>query len=55
MSLYENAQVEVQRIAPADLSVRRIGHFGPFRSEHEACCGRVSSNGWRACCRGPVA
>ncbi len=35
MSLYENAPTEVQRIAPADLSVRRIGHFGPFRSEHQ--------------------
>ena len=35
MSLYENAQVEVQRIAPSDLSVRRSGHFGPFRREHE--------------------
>ncbi len=35
MSLYENAPTQVQRIAPADLSVRRIGHFGPFRSEHQ--------------------
>lgn len=35
VNLYENARREVQRIAPADLSVRRIGHFGPFRSEHE--------------------
>ena len=22
-------------LAPAELSVRRIGHFGPFRAEHE--------------------
>ena len=35
MSLYENAPTEVLRIAPADLAVRRIGHFGPFRSEHQ--------------------
>ena len=35
MSLYENAPTQVQRIAPADLSVRRIGHFGLFRREHE--------------------
>jgi predicted alpha/beta hydrolase len=35
IDLYENARREVQRIAPADLSVRRIGHFGPFRSEQE--------------------
>ncbi len=35
VALYENAPREVQRIAPAELSVRRIGHFGPFRSEHE--------------------
>lgn len=36
VGLYENAPREIRRIAPADLSVRRIGHFGPFRSEHEA-------------------
>jgi predicted alpha/beta hydrolase len=36
VNLYENAPREVQRLAPADISVRRIGHFGLFRSEHEA-------------------
>jgi len=36
INLYENAPCEVQRVAPVDLGVRRIGHFGPFRSEHEA-------------------
>jgi len=36
INLYENAPREVQCIAPADLAVRRIGHFGPFRREHEA-------------------
>jgi predicted alpha/beta hydrolase len=35
-NLYENAQVQVQRVAPGDVAVRRLGHFGPFRSEHEA-------------------
>ena len=35
VSLYENARAEVHRIAPADLAVRRIGHFGAFRSEQE--------------------
>jgi predicted alpha/beta hydrolase len=35
INLYENARREVQRVAPADLSVHRIGHFGPFRSEQE--------------------
>ena len=35
VALYENAPRQVQRIAPAELSVRRIGHFGPFRAEHE--------------------
>lgn len=35
VSLYENARSEVLRVAPADLGVRRLGHFGPFRSEHE--------------------
>lgn len=35
VGLYENAPREIRRIAPEDLSVRRIGHFGPFRSEHE--------------------
>jgi len=36
VDLYENAKREVQRIAPTDLGVRRLGHFGPFRREHEA-------------------
>ncbi len=36
INLYENAPREVERIAPADFGVRRLGHFGPFRSEHEA-------------------
>lgn len=35
VDLYENAKSEVQRIAPADLGVRRLGHFGPFRSEQQ--------------------
>lgn len=35
VDLYENAPSQVQRIAPADLALRRIGHFGPFRSEQE--------------------
>lgn len=36
VGLYENAPSEVRRVAPGDLGVRRLGHFGPFRSEHEA-------------------
>jgi predicted alpha/beta hydrolase len=36
IDLYENAPREVQRVAPSDLSVQRLGHFGPFRREHEA-------------------
>ena len=32
----ENAPRQVRRIAPEELAVRRIGHFGPFRSEQEA-------------------
>jgi predicted alpha/beta hydrolase len=35
VNLYENARREVHRVAPADLDLRRIGHFGPFRSEQE--------------------
>jgi predicted alpha/beta hydrolase len=35
VGLYEKAPREIRRIAPAELAVRRIGHFGPFRSEHE--------------------
>lgn len=35
VDLYENAPRQVERIAPAELAVRRIGHFGPFRSEQE--------------------
>jgi len=33
---YENAPREVRRIVPADVDARRIGHFGPFKAEHEA-------------------
>jgi predicted alpha/beta hydrolase len=36
LGLYPNAPSEVQRVNPADLGVRRLGHFGPFRSEHQA-------------------
>jgi predicted alpha/beta hydrolase len=36
LGLYPNAPSEVQRVAPADVGVRRLGHFGPFRSEHRA-------------------
>jgi len=35
VNLYENAQRQVQSVAPADLRVPRIGHFGAFRPEHE--------------------
>jgi predicted alpha/beta hydrolase len=35
VGLYENAPHQIERVAPAELAVRRIGHFGPFRSEHE--------------------
>lgn len=30
---YENARREMRRIAPADLGLRRIGHFGYFRAD----------------------
>jgi predicted alpha/beta hydrolase len=33
---YENAPRELQRVAPADVSARRIGHFGFFRPQFEA-------------------
>jgi len=33
---YENAPRELQRIAPADVGVPRIGHFGLFRRQFEA-------------------
>ena len=36
VGLYENARSEVVRVTPADLGVRRLGHFGPFRREHES-------------------
>jgi len=32
---YENAPRQLQRIAPADVGVRRIGHFGFFRRQFE--------------------
>ena len=34
-ALYENAPCQVERITPGDLALRRIGHFGAFRSEQE--------------------
>jgi predicted alpha/beta hydrolase len=35
VSLYENAPSRIERVAPGELELRRIGHFGAFRSEHE--------------------
>lgn len=35
IDLYENAPKQVEQVAPAQLQVRRIGHFGPFRSEQQ--------------------
>ncbi len=35
VALYENAPRSVQTVRPADVAVRRIGHMGAFRSEHE--------------------
>jgi predicted alpha/beta hydrolase len=35
VSLYENAPHQIERVAPAEMALRRIGHFGPFRSEQE--------------------
>jgi len=35
LALYENAPRRIECIAPAELSVRRIGHMGAFRSEQE--------------------
>jgi predicted alpha/beta hydrolase len=35
VDLYENAPRAVERLSPADIGARRLGHFGPFRSEHE--------------------
>ena len=32
---YENAPRQSQRIAPADVGVQRIGHFGFFRPQFE--------------------
>ncbi|MCD6079302.1 MAG: alpha/beta hydrolase [Ramlibacter sp.] len=34
-ALYENAPRQIERIQPAELALRRIGHFGPFRAEQE--------------------
>lgn len=34
VDLYENAPRAVRRVSPADVGVRRLGHFGAFRSEH---------------------
>ncbi len=35
-NLYENAPRDVLSLTPADVAVRRLGHFGPFRPEHVA-------------------
>jgi predicted alpha/beta hydrolase len=34
-ALYENAPRQIERVQPAELALRRIGHFGPFRAEQE--------------------
>ena len=36
VNLYENSPREVERLSPGDVGVKRLGHFGPFRSEHQA-------------------
>jgi predicted alpha/beta hydrolase len=33
IGLYENAPRRIERIAPREFALRRIGHFGPFRSD----------------------
>jgi predicted alpha/beta hydrolase len=35
VALYENAPHQVHRIAPEEFAMRRIGHFGAFRSEQQ--------------------
>jgi predicted alpha/beta hydrolase len=36
VALYENAPGAVERIAPRELGIARLGHFGAFRREREA-------------------
>lgn len=36
LELYPNAPSQIHPIGPSDFSVDRIGHFGAFRSEHQA-------------------
>jgi predicted alpha/beta hydrolase len=36
VALYENAPSAVQRVAPRDFGLARLGHFGAFRREREA-------------------
>lgn len=36
LALYANAPRRLLSIAPADVAVHRLGHFGAFRSEHQA-------------------
>jgi predicted alpha/beta hydrolase len=36
VDFYANAPRRVVRLAPADLQVKRLGHFGPFRVEHQS-------------------
>jgi predicted alpha/beta hydrolase len=35
VDLYANAPRRVLRLAPADVHVKRLGHFGAFRAEHQ--------------------
>ena len=35
VNLYENAPREVRHLAPADMGLKRLGHFGAFRAGHE--------------------
>ena len=54
-ALYANAPRDLQRIAPAEVQARRIGHFGFFRPEFEPTLWRRASEALSAWAAGGVA
>ena len=49
VSFYDQAPSAIERIAPADVQARRIGHFGFFREQFSQSCGLPRSTsciGW---------
>jgi hypothetical protein len=46
VNLYANTERRVESISPAELKVRRIGHFGFFATSSARACGRARWRRW---------